>query len=593
MEKSTKPNKKIDFHIFLQLVQFIKPHKKTFIFLTILTITIALLGPVRPFLIQKLLDNEVANQDYEGLLRISLILVGLLLLQSFFQYKHSYISQYIADTIIRDIRSQLYRHIIKFKFKFYEKNPVGLLITRTISDTETLANIFSQSLSTIIAEILQLIVILILMFSLNVKLTLISLIAVPFLILSTYVFKEKIKGAFESVRNAVANLNSFVQEHIKGMSIVQIFNSEDKEYEKFKAINKSHMDANIKSVLYYSIYFPVIEILSTMALGLLIWYGTEQTFEGMATPGVIIAFIMYINMFYRPIRTIGEQFNTFQLGLVSASKVLTLLDDKEFSPENGEYINTDFKGTIEFNNVFFAYDEEKYVLKNISLKIKEGQSVALVGPTGAGKSSIINLIGRFYDIQQGEIKIDGTNIKNYNLKNLRQKVGIVLQDVYLFSESIRYNISLGDPNITDETIENTAKLIGAHEFIQNLPRGYDYHLAERGANLSLGQRQLISFIRAMVYNPKVIVLDEATSSVDSKTEELIQKAIEKMMQGRTTIIIAHRLSTIQKSDKIVVLKQGEIVESGTHSELLKLNGLYHQLYEIQFKHEEEHINKEE
>ena len=583
--KAEKKNKAVDFKIFLQLSKFLKPYKSKFLVLVFLTISLALLGPVRPYLIQKLLDNEVANNDSAGLLKIILLLVCLLLSQSFVQYKQAFSSQFIGDTIIRDIRSQLFKHIIKFKLKFYEKNPVGLLITRTISDTETLANIFSQSLTTIIAEILQLIVVLALMFSLNVKLTLVSLAAVPFLILATYVFKEKIKYAFEDVRNAVAKLNSFVQEHIKGMAIVQIFNSEDKEYEKFKEINKSHMDANIQSVLYYSIYFPIIEILSTAALGLLIWYGTEEIFEGNATPGVIIAFIMYISMFYRPIKSIGEQFNTLQLGIVSASRVLELLNNKEFAPEKGCFKKEDMKGDIEFNKVSFAYDKEKYILHDINLKIKEGESVALVGPTGAGKSSIINLLGRFYDIQKGEILIDEVNIKEYELKNLRKQVGIVLQDVFLFSDTIRKNITLGDESITDETIKKTAKMIGADRFINKLPRAYDYHLAERGVNLSLGQRQLISFIRAMVYNPKIIVLDEATSSVDSETEELIQEAIEKMMLGRTTIIIAHRLSTIQKADKIVVLKKGKIEEKGTHEELLNLGGIYKRLYEIQFKHE--------
>ena len=416
------------------------------------------------------------------------------------------------------------------------------------------------------------------------KLTLISLSTLPLLIFSTYIFKEKIKVTFNDVRNAVSNLNSFVQEHVTGMGIVQIFNAEKREYEKFKEINKEHEKAHIRSVLYYAIYFPVAEIIQAMAIGMLVWYGARGILSdsGMA-PGVIISFIMYLQMFFRPIRMIADRFNTLQMGIVSSNRIFDLLDSDEHIVDEGDYVPKDFRGEVKFKNVWFAYNEEEYVLKDISFQAKEGETIALVGATGAGKSSVINLLSRFYEINKGSIEIDGHDLKEYDLSALREKIGVVLQDVFLFSDTIRNNITLGNPNISDDKIKQAAKLVGAKKFIERLPGGFDYNVMERGSTLSVGQRQLISFVRAMVYDPQIIVLDEATSSVDTETEEMIQNAIEQLMKGRTSIVIAHRLSTIQNADRIIVLDKGEIKETGTHQELLDKNGYYANLYKMQYK----------
>lgn len=514
------------------------------------------------------------------------VLVGLLILQAIVQYLHTYISGWIGQYVIRDIRIQLYRHLIRLKLKFFDSTPIGRLVTRTISDIETLADVFSQGLAAMVGDLLQLIFILIMMFYTDWKLALISLSTLPILILSTYVFKEKIKVAFNDVRNAVSNLNSFVQEHISGMSIVQIFGSEKKEHQKFKNINKEHRRANLRSVLYYSVYFPVAEIISAAGIGLLIWYGAKGVLnvsETGITVGELTAFIMYIQMFFRPIRMIADRFNTLQLGIVSSSRIMVLLDNDEQIPDEGELCPEKVAGDVRFENVWFAYNEMEYVLKNINFSVKKGQTLALVGATGAGKSSVINLLNRFYDVNRGAIYLDDHDVRNYDLECLRAKIGVVLQDVFLFSDSIYNNITLNNNEITREQVLKAADMVGARKFIERLPGGLDYNVMERGATLSVGQRQLISFVRAMVYDPEVIVLDEATSSVDTETEELIQQAIDKMMKGRTAIVIAHRLSTIQKADKILVLDKGEIKEEGTHDELLSHGGLYTQLHKMQYK----------
>ncbi|MFP4094720.1 MAG: ABC transporter ATP-binding protein [Cyclobacteriaceae bacterium] len=584
MEKeNTNSGEIIDMDVLRRIFSFVQPYKGRFYFLVLLTILIAILAPALPFLIQRTIDNYIMTSDYRGLVNMTLLLVGVLILQGVVQYSHTFLSGWLGQHVVRDIRIKLYRHLLNLRLKYFDKTPIGRLVTRNVSDIETLSDIFSQGVAAIIGDLLQIVVILSVMLYIDWKLTLVSLSTLPLLIISTYVFKEKIKVAFNDVRNAVSNLNSFVQEHITGMSIVQIFSSEKLEYERFKEINEEHKQAHLKSVMYYSIYFPVAEVIQATGIGLLVWYGARGVLHQEVTIGILVAFIMYINMFFRPIRQIADRFNTLQLGIVSSSRILKILDNNEHIPNNGNYKPGNVEGEVVFRNVWFAYNERDYVLKDINFEVKSGDSLALVGATGAGKSSIINLLNRFYDIKRGEILVDGVEIKDYDLITLRKHIGLVLQDVFLFSDTIMNNITLGNPEISRERVMHAAELVGARRFIERLPGGLDYNVMERGATLSVGQRQLISFVRAMVYDPKIIVLDEATSSVDTETEELIQQAIEKLMKGRTSIVIAHRLSTIQSASQILVLDHGEIKERGTHQELLSLNGYYSQLHKMQYK----------
>lgn len=585
MEKEkVKTGNIVDFKVLQRLFGFAKPYMKQFYLLVFLTFFLAVLVPIRPLIVAQAIDVYVPKGDYSGLVTMLIILVLHLILSAVVQYAHTYLSGWVGQTIIKDIRIKLYNHILRLKLKFFDKTPIGRLVTRNVSDIETLSNVFSEGVAALIGDMLQLVFIMGFMFYMDWKLTLISLSTLPLLIFSTYIFKEKIKVTFNDVRNAVSNLNSFVQEHVTGMSIVQIFNAEKREYEKFKEINKEHEKAHIRSVLYYAIYFPVAEIIQAMAIGMLVWYGARGILSdsGMA-PGVIISFIMYLQMFFRPIRMIADRFNTLQMGIVSSNRIFDLLDSDEHIVDEGDYVPKDFRGEVKFKNVWFAYNEEEYVLKDISFQAKEGETIALVGATGAGKSSVISLLSRFYEINKGSIEIDGHDLKEYDLSALREKIGVVLQDVFLFSDTIRNNITLGNPNISDDKIKQAAKLVGAKKFIERLPGGFDYNVMERGSTLSVGQRQLISFVRAMVYDPQIIVLDEATSSVDTETEEMIQNAIEQLMKGRTSIVIAHRLSTIQNADRIIVLDKGEIKETGTHQELLDKNGYYANLYKMQYK----------
>ncbi|MBC6700324.1 ABC transporter ATP-binding protein [Hymenobacter puniceus] len=562
---------------------YVRPYRRIFYLLVFLTVATAVLGTLRPFLIQRMVDVTIEQNDWVGLNRGFGILLVLLVAHAFVSYLQTYFGGWLGQYIVRDIRVDLYQHILNLRLKFFDRTPIGVLVTRNISDVETLSDVFSEGLAAMIGDILQIVFIMAFMFYIDWRLTLVSLSVIPPLLFSTYVFKEKVKKSFQEVRTAVASLNAFVQEHLTGMNVVQIFNNEQREYRKFQALNQEHTRANIRSVLYYSIYFPVAEVLAAVGVGLLVWYAAQGQIEGTISKGALIAFIMYNALFFRPIRQIADRFNTLQLGLVSTERLLKLLDSQEFVPNNGTLAPATLRGEVEFENVWFAYNDEEWVLRDISFRVEPGQTVAFVGATGAGKTSIINLLSRFYDINKGHIRIDGHDLPLYDLSVLRRHIGVVLQDVFLFAGTIRDNITLGHEDITDAQIWEAADLVGARRFIERLPGSLDYPVMERGATLSVGQRQLISFVRAMVYQPAIIILDEATSSVDSETEELIQEAIEKLMQGRTALVIAHRLSTIQKADRIIVLDRGEIKESGRHEELLRQDGYYRQLYQMQYK----------
>ncbi|TPG64403.1 ABC transporter ATP-binding protein [Hymenobacter nivis] len=573
-----------DWQVLRRLLSYVRPYRGVFIGLIVLTVATAALGTLRPFLIQKMVDVSIEQGDRTGLNRMFLWLLGLLVAHAGVSYLQTYYGGWLGQYIVRDIRTDLYQHLLGLKLSFFDRTPIGVLVTRNISDVETLSDVFSEGLAAMVGDILQILFIMGFMFYIDWRLTLISLSVIPPLIFSTYVFKEKVKVSFQDVRNAVAKLNSFVQEHLTGMSVVQIFGNEQREFKKFEKINREHTDANIRSVLYYSIYFPVAEVLAAIGVGLLVWYAAQGQIEGTISKGALIAFIMYNALFFRPIRQIADRFNTLQLGLVSTERLLKLLDSHDLVATTGTYVPAaPLEGDVRFDHVKFAYNPPEWVLKDISFHAKPGQTIAFVGATGAGKTSIINLLSRFYDIQEGRILVDGRDLQDYDLSVLRRQIGVVLQDVFLFAGSIRDNITLGSSEISDAQIWEAADLVGARRFMERLPGALDYPVMERGATLSVGQRQLISFVRALVYQPRVIVLDEATSSVDSETEEMIQNAIEKLMQGRTSLVIAHRLSTIQKADQIIVLDKGEIKEVGTHEELLRLeNGYYAQLYRMQY-----------
>jgi ATP-binding cassette, subfamily B, multidrug efflux pump len=583
VNEEQKSGRIFDLAILRRLYAFITPYQSRFYLLIGIIMTSAVLAPITPLLIRYTIDNKIASGDYTGLTIMIVLMLALLLVQGCIQFLNAYLAGWLGQHVIRDIRVQLYQKVLHLRLKFFDNTPIGRLVTRTISDVETLADVFSDGMAAIAGDILQLVLIIGVMFYTDWKLSAISLSMVPLMLISTYIFKEKIKASFNEVRGAVANLNSFVQEHITGMNIVQIFSSETIEGEKFRDINKTHRDANIRSILYYSIYFPVADILSAAATGLVVWYGAREVLNQDVSFGTITAFVMFINLFFRPIRMLADRFNTLQMGIVSTDRILKLLDSDEFTANTGTLKPERIRGKVNFNNVWFAYNEENYVLRDISFAVNEGETVAFVGATGAGKSSIINLLSRFYEINKGQILVDDVDLNQYELGALRQNIGVVLQDVFLFSDTITNNITLGDTRITHETVVEAAKLVGVHDFIMRLPGGYDYNVMERGATLSVGQRQLISFVRAMVHDPRIIVLDEATSSVDTETEELIQDAIGKLMKGRTAIVIAHRLSTIQKANKIIVVDKGQIVEQGNHDELLQHDGFYANLYRMQYK----------
>ncbi|SMC66503.1 ABC transporter ATP-binding protein [Pedobacter nyackensis] len=567
-----------------RVFQYVRPYRKIFILSIVLTVLLALIAPARPYLIQHTLDNYIMTGHYNGLLTMTILMLVLLVLQAGIQFSHTLLTNTLGQSAIRDLRINVFNHITKLRLKYFDNTPIGQLITRTVSDLETIAEIFSEGLIVIIGDILMVIVIIGVMVYRDWALTLVVLLPMPLLIIATSIFQKAIKSAFQEIRTEVSNLNTYLQEHISGVSIIQYFAREEQEYKKFVKINARYRDANIRSNWYYSIFFPVVEIISAMSLGLLVWYGSRSILAKplAVTPGTIAEFILYINMLFRPIRELADKFNTLQMGMVGAERVFKVLDTDEITANKGSFVPERMHGAISFDKVWFAYNEDNYVLRDISFQVPAGKTIALVGATGAGKSSTINILNRFYEIQKGEIKIDGVKIQEYELNHLRSNIATVLQDVFLFSDTIFNNITLNNPDISMGEVVDAARKVGAHDFIMRLPGGYQYNVMERGATLSAGQAQLISFIRALVYNPSILVLDEATSSVDTETEMLIQRAIENLMQGRTSIVIAHRLSTIQKADKILVLDKGEIMEMGTHQELLKLNGYYKRLYDLQF-----------
>lgn len=584
MEKNK--NKILNFALFKRILSYMTPYRSQFYLALFLTLFLASISIFRPKIIGDLVGNYVANKDKEGLLAGTLIVVILLITEAIGSYYRTYISQELGQNVIRDIRNQVFSHITKLKLHFFDNNPLGMLVTRVISDIETIADIFSQGFIMIIGDILTIMFVISTMLYLNWELTLIVIIPIPILLWATKIFKNAIKKAFQDVRNEVSKLNTFVQEHITGINIVKIFNREKIEIENFKKINKKHREAHIKSVWAYSIFFPVVENLSALSIALLVFYSLFQINEPNADIQQIISdltsFILFVHMLYRPIRMLADKFNTLQMGMVGSERVFKLLDTKEFIHNSPNKSEAEFDKKIEFKNLWFAYNEPNYVLKNISFEVEKGETVAIVGATGAGKSSIINLLSRFYEYQKGEILINNQDLRSIDIETIRTQIAVVLQEVFLYSDSIYNNITLGNKSISKEKVIEASKLVGAHNFIENLPDKYDFNVKEGGSMLSVGQRQLISFLRAYIYNPTILILDEATSSIDSESEQLIQNAIDKLTEGRTSIIIAHRLSTIKKATKIIVLEKGEIMEIGSHQELIKKEGYYKKLYDTQF-----------
>ena len=572
----------IDFVLLKRVLVFAKPYRLQFTIAAISAVLISILGPMRPMLINYAIDNYILIPNKEKLLDITTLLLVLLFLEGFVQFFYIYLSTWIGQHVIQDLRAKIFKHILSLKMKYFDNTPIGTLVTRAVSDIETIADIFSQGLLVIIAELLKLVVVIIMMFYTDWRLTIITMLTIPILLIATSWFKRNIKASFQDVREQVSQLNTFVQEHIVGMNIVQIFNREKAEYKKFKNINKSHRDAHLRSIFYYAVFFPIVEVLSAISIGLIVWYGGHGILSGKdITVGELIAFILFIHMMFRPIRQLADRFNILQMGIVGSERVFKVLDTDEKITDLGENLLEFMNGTISFNDVDFSYKPDERVLNGLTFDIKAGRMLALVGRTGAGKTSVISVLNRFYEIQKGKITIDGINIDDVQLANLRKNIALVQQEVFLFSDSILNNITLFNSEISRDKIIASAKEIGVHKFIESLPNNYDYVVGERGVTLSAGQRQLIAFLRVYVRNPKILILDEATSSIDTATEEMLQNALSKLSRNRTTIVIAHRLSTIVKADKIVHLKDGSVIEEGTHKELLESGGSYSKMYDLQ------------
>lgn len=594
--------KVFNFSLLKRVFAFVAPYKQLFYVSLVLAILMALLAPIRPFLIQLtinkatgkavdapkwlefILFNQDINQPLQFILWVTIFQIIFIVVESAIRFSFSFITAWLGQNVVKDMRVTVFKKVMNLKLRQFDTTPIGTLTTRTINDIESINDIFSDGLIPIISDLLVIVVTLTTMLWLDWQLTLIALIPFPFLIVATYYFKESVNASFIRVRNAVASLNTFVQEHITGMAVVQAFAAEKREFNKFKNINKEHRSANVKAIFAYSIFFPIVELVLAISTGLAVWWIADKQLQ----PGLLVAFILYLNQIFRPLRVIADKFNVLQMGMIAAERVFKVLDnnDVEDSPKILETKQIEnFKGDIKFEQVSFAYTQNNFVLNNISFHVNAGETVALVGHTGSGKTSIISILNKLYNVQQGEILIDDININQYGNDVLRKNIGVVLQDVFLFSGSVLDNITLRDDSITKEQVVEAAKMIDVHDFIMKLPGNYDYHVMERGNTLSLGQRQLISFIRAILYKPSILILDEATSSIDTESELLIQKAIDALIKGRTSIIIAHRLSTIKKANKIIVLDKGVIKEMGNHNELIEKNGFYAQLYTRQFAKE--------
>lgn len=561
-----------------RIFSFTRPYKSRLIASVTLAIVLAALAPVRPYLIQYSVDHYIINRLLEGLVLITVVQIGILLIETLLRFIFMYITNWLGQTVVNDMRQHVFKKIIHQNLSYFDNTPIGTLTTRTVNDIEAINDIFSEGLISIIADVLTIIAIIGVMFCTDWKLTLVSLAVFPLLIVATYFFKESVNKSFHQVRNAVAKLNAFVQEHITGMYVVQVFAAEDREIHKFRKINKEHRDANIKAIFAYSVFFPIVEIILAISMGMLVWSGASRMLDYHVTQGVIIAFIMYLNLLFRPLRMLADKFNTLQMGMVAGERVLGVLDSREYLQDNGTYVPQEIAGKVVFEQVHFEYKKDIPVLRGISFEVNRGETVALVGHTGAGKTSIISILNRLYEIKSGRILIDDRDLKNYDIEALRSHIGIVLQDVFLFSGTIYENITLRNEAIPLERVQETCKLLGIHDFIMRLPGSYHFNVRERGNMLSQGQRQLLSFARALLYNPSILILDEATASVDTESEILIQQAIEKLISGRTAIVIAHRLSTIRKADQIIVLDKGEIIERGDHETLLEDKGVYYKMY---------------
>ena len=581
-QNKTKTGNVIDFELLKRVLEFSKPYKKQFVLAGISAIMLSILGPARPMIINYAIDNFIIVPDKEGLINITILLVCILMMEGIVQFFYIFMSTWLGQHVIQDLRSKIFKHILSLRMKFFDNTPIGTLVTRTISDIETIADIFSQGLLVIIAELLKLGVVISLMFYTDWRLTLIALLIVPVLLFATSWFKRNIKKSFQDVRSQISNLNTFVQEHIVGMNIIQIFNREDAEYEKFVEINKKHRDANVRGIFYYAVFFPVVEVLSAVSIGLIVWYGGQGILEGKdITIGELVAFILFIYMMFSPIRQLADRFNILQMGIVGAERVFNILDTDEKIEDSGNDKIDIEDCSITYKNVNLSYNNKEWILKNLNFDIESGKMLALTGRTGAGKTSIVNVLNRFYEINSGSITVGKKNINKISIANLRENIALVQQEVFLFSDTLYNNITLFENNISKEDVMIAAKEIGIDAFISSLPNGLDYIVAERGVSLSAGQRQLIAFLRVYVRNPKILILDEATASIDSETESLLQSALMKISNNRTTIVIAHRLSTVVNSDKILYLENGSVLESGSHQDLLDVNGLYAKAFNSQ------------